>query len=83
MNKKAMTPTEIIRSVADGDKRELVLSEVNEQAFRSRAYDANIADGWEHYKIATNKAMNILMVIVNKPTAKDLERNIDKMIKDW
>lgn len=64
---------EIIQSVAVGDKREFVLSEVNEKAFRTRASELNDkarkkaqeekAEHFTFYSIATNTAMNTLMII--------------------
>ena len=64
--KEERSKPEIIRSVADGDKLELVLSEVNEPAFRNRASELNKTDGYKHYRIASNSAMNTLMIIAEK-----------------
>lgn len=44
---------------------ELCLSEVNEQAFRTRVSELNRADGYQHYRIATNRAMDTLMIIAD------------------
>lgn len=63
---KERSKPEIIRSVADGDRLELVLSECNEMAFRSRVAELNRQDGWQHYRIATNTAMDTLMIIAEE-----------------
>lgn len=59
--------------MADGDKLELVLSEVSERAFRSRVSELNKADGYQHYRIATNQAMNTLMIIADRREADGSE----------
>lgn len=66
MIKEERSKPEIIQSVADGDRMMLILSEVNEGAFRARASEINRQEGWQHYRIATNASMNTLMIIAEK-----------------
>lgn len=59
----AKTKTEIIRSVRVGDRLDLVLSEVNAQAYRVRASEINRKEGYQHYRIASNRLMNQLSIM--------------------
>lgn len=62
----------VIRSVKDGDTLTFSLSDVNASSWRSKAGLLNAKDGYLHYSVAVNTALNVLGILNNGDKFKEV-----------